>query len=311
MTPLKSSLDIIIPVFGSPNSLRPLVSSICESLSSDEFNFKIILVNDSCPFGSGVIVDSLSTQHHFIQGVHLIRNFGQHAAIAAGLTLSSADWVVVMDCDLQDNPKYITSFFEEAFAKKVDVVLAHRTERKVSFLKRMQSQLFHFFMTNFIGFKTKSTVGNFGLYSKRVIHSINSLGDKSRPFPYLVQWLGYPASKVEVMQDKRFEGHSSYSLSKLVQLSLDIAIGFSDRPLKIAVFTGFIISLISTVFACYFMMRYFTLAIAPSGWTSLIVTVFLSTGAMMFTLGIVGLYVGKCFEQTKNRPVFVIDKIIN
>ncbi|HEY1080090.1 MAG TPA: glycosyltransferase family 2 protein [Bdellovibrio sp.] len=306
---MKQKIDIVVPVYGSPGSLRPLVESVRAALDANKYDLEILLVNDRCPRGSGAVVRELAASFDFVTGVDLVRNFGQHSAIAAGLSLSSGDWVVVMDCDLQDNPACINDFLKEAELKKCDVVLARRTERKVGFFKRLQSSLFHKVMNSVVGFRTHSTVGNFGLYSKRVIQSLHLMGDKSRPFPFLVQWLGYPTGFVDVVQEERFEGKSSYTLSKLVQLALDIAVGFSDRPLKIAVFSGFFVSLGAVVFALFFIARYFILAIVPSGWTSLIVTMFMSLGAILFTLGIVGLYVGKNFEQAKNRPTFLIDEV--
>ncbi|MBC7420230.1 MAG: glycosyltransferase family 2 protein [Bdellovibrio sp.] len=302
--------SVVIPVYKAPETLAPLHLKISEELSKVTSDYEIIFVNDACPLGSWNQIQRICKLDSRTKGVNLVRNFGQHPAIFAGLKSATGDWIFVLDCDLQDDPKYMLALYEKAL-EGYDVVLAKRSERKESRCKKLQSWLFYKVLKIVLDVKMDHQIANFGIYSKNTIDASMLMGDRIRFFPYLISWLGFPTASVVVSQDSRYEGVSSYSFTRALKLAFDIAISSSNRPLFFSVIVGAICAGISFTLGLYFIIRYFTLGYVPSGWTSLSVTVLFSTGLILLNLGILGLYLARTYDQTKQRPIFLIEKRIN
>jgi len=303
-------ISTVIPCYGAPNTLPLLYEQLTSVFKDLNCDYEIILINDCCPQGSWQKILDISTYDKKVKGINLSRNFGQHAAISCGLDHAQGDWVIVMDCDLQDDPMYIKNLIHMT-SKGYQVVQAKRTYRDERWFKKLQSWAFYKFLKLVLDVHMDYRVGNYGIYSKTVIKSIRSMGDKVRFFPYLVSWVGFPHAFIEITQKSRIEGKSSYSLYKSLHLAFDIAISSSGRPLIWSVFTGAICSLGSFFLGIFFFIRYFSLGLAPSGWTSLSVTIFFSTGIILSSLGTLGLYLLRVYDQTKERPVYLIQQSTN
>jgi dolichol-phosphate mannosyltransferase len=157
------------------------------------------------------------------------------------------------------------------------------------------------------GIEQDGTIGNFGIYSNRVIEEVKKLKEPLRAFPPMVKWVGFKSISIDVEHALRFEGKTSYNLSKLINLALDIALAYSDKPLKLTVKTGFLISIFSIIFAVISVIRYYLGDITMSGYTSLIVSIWFLSGLMIFILGIVGLYISKIFDGVKSRPLYIVE----
>lgn len=304
-------ISAVIPVYGAPNSLKTLHERLIAVFQKVSADYEIILVNDACPKNSWAEIQSICRKDPKAKGVNLVRNFGQHSAISAGLAQVTGDWVTVLDCDLQDDPAHILEFLRTVESGKFDVVLAHRVERQERLLKRIQSWLFYKFLNIFLGVKMDHRVGNYGFYSRRVIDATKLMGDKIRFFPFLISWLQFPTTSINIVQNGREEGQSSYTLRKALGLALDVALASSNRPLLWSVQLGGICALSSFAFGTFFLIRYFSLGLAPTGWTSLIVTIFFSTGLILVSLGILGLYISRMNDQVRSRPNYIIQEIIN
>ena len=245
-----------------------------------------------------------------VRGVRLSRNFGQHYAISAGLSLARGNWVIVMDCDLQDRPVEIPRLLEKV-AEGYDAVVARRTMRQDSFLKKLSSRLFYGTLGWLTGTAHDPAIANFGIYSAKVIATINSMPESIRYFPTMVRWVGFRTASLDVEHAARPEGKTSYNLRSLFNLALDICLAYSDKPLRMAVGTGFVVSSIGFVFAGFTALQAFRGKIQVLGYASLIVSLWVLSGLMIFIMGVVGLYVGKCFEGVKRRPVFIISETRN
>jgi dolichol-phosphate mannosyltransferase len=307
----KPYFSIVSPVYRAEKILPELVRRIELSVSEITSEFEIIFVEDCGPDNSWEVIESLSQFNSRIKGFKLSRNFGQHYAITCALDHAKGDWVVVMDCDLQDRPEEIGRLYEKALESKADIVLAKRKNRKDSWVNRLTSKLFYSFLASLTGWKYDSSVANFGIYSKNVIDNYNRLREPIRVFPVMINWLGFKTYFLEVEHALREEGKSSYTLRKRLRLALDIVLAFSDKPLRILVKLGLVISMSSFVFAAVVVIRYFLGQITVSGYASLIASIWFLSGLIIFTLGIVGLYVGKIFDGVKNRPLYVVSKQIN
>ncbi len=236
----------------------------------------------------------------------LARNFGQHYAITAGLAAASGHWVVVMDCDLQDRPEEISKLYEHATNKELDVVLAARKKRKDFWLKKIASKIFYKAFAFMSGAKLNSDVANFGIYNHKVIESVLAMGDRIRYFPAMIQWVGFMQDTIVVEHNERHSGRSSYSPVKLIRLACNTTLAFSDRPLKLTVVLGLTISLTSVIIGLFYLHRYLSNEIEVLGFTSLILSIWFLSGVLVFILGILGIYIGKVFECTKGRPLYLV-----
>ena len=307
MLPLFS---IISPVYEAENLIDTLVERIGEQMSILGENYEIILVEDGSLDNSWQKIETNAQKDSRIKGIKLSRNFGQHYAITAGLQAAKGEWIVVMDCDLQDNPAEIPKLYQKA-QKGYEVVLARRKHRQDNFLKRFFSWTFYKALSYLTGQKQDASVANFGIYHKKVIQAINQMPENQRYFPTMVAWAGFRQSKLDVSHQARSAGKSSYSFGKRLNLAVDIILAYSDKPIRLTIKMGFSIALLAFIFAIITLIRYFTGEIKVLGYTSLIISISFFSGLIMMTLGVVGLYVGKTFESVKKRPLYIIDKTLN
>lgn len=300
-------ISIVSPVYRSEKILPILVSEIAKLANKIGQDYEIILVDDRSPDGSWEVMKNLSEENKNLKIYRLSRNFGQHATIIAGLSKAKGEWIVVMDCDMQDQPKEIEKLYEKAL-EGFDVVLARRELRIDSFFKRLSSRLFYKVFNYLAGIQINNEIANFGIYNKKVIQSILTINDNIKFFPLFVNWVGFKTTNVSVEHSSREEGTSSYNLSKLFSLAFNVIVSFSDKPLKIFVGFGAFISLLAILVGGYFMISFFQGKITEPGFSSLILSIWFLSGVIISCIGVVGIYLGKTFNQTKNRPVFIIDE---
>lgn len=303
-------LSIVSPVYKADKIIPVLVERIEKAIGKITDDYEIVLVEDGSPDDCWKVIDSLATTNPKIKGVKLSRNFGQHPAIMAGLSQAKGEWVVVMDCDLQDQPEEIEKLYDRAL-EGYDIVLAKRRNRRDGFLKRMSSLFFSKVYGYFTDTEYDNEVANFGIYNKKVIQSILEIPDTIKFFPLFVKFVGYNSTSIIVEHAERAQGNTSYSFAKLSSLAFNTIISFSNKPLKLFVKFGLTISIISFLIGIYNLYLALTNQIAVLGYSSIIVSIWFLSGVLITTIGVTGIYVGKIFDQTKGRQVFIIDKIIN
>lgn len=303
-------ISVVTPVYGCKTCLAELYLRLKNTLEYITHDFEIILVNDASPDGAWQTIVELAARDTRIKGINLSRNFGQHYAITAGLDHAQGEWVVVMDCDLQDQPEEIVKLYNKALGG-FDVVLAQRIVRYDSWSKRLGSKLFYRILGYLTGTEQDASIANFGIFNTKVIHAIRSMGDYNRYFPTMVRWVGFRTCKLPVQHAMRTAGASSYSLKKLLHLSLDVILSFSDKPLRLTVKLGFAISVIAFMFALYNLFLYLHGDIEVAGFTSLIISIWFLSGLIISIMGIVGLYIGKTFDKVKQRPAYIISNQLN
>ena len=306
----KTFFSIVTPVYGCKTSLYELYLRLTSTLEILNPDFEIIMVNDGSTDGVWESIVELSQKDKRVKGLSLSRNFGQHNAITAGLDHCKGEWVVVMDCDLQDQPEEIAKLYAKAI-EGYDYVLAKREKRKDIWIKRLYSKLFYNILSWLTDSKADASIANFGIFNIRVIQSINTLREKTRWFPSFVNWVGFNGTNIEVVHATRKNSKSSYSFRKLFNLALDVILLNSDKPLKLVVKFGFLISFTSLFFAVITIYRYFDGKIAVMGWTSLIISVWFLSGIIIFILGIIGLYLARVYDHSKDRPLYIIKENTN
>lgn len=303
-------LSIVSPVYNAEKIIPQLISRIEKSVQKITADYEIIFVEDNGQDNSWRLIEEVARANSKVVGIKLSRNFGQHYAITAGLDEADGDWVVVMDCDLQDQPEEIEKLYYKA-QEGFDVVIAKRSNRKDSYIKKLFSKMFYRTLGYLTGSRQDETVANFGIYSRKVVNAIVSMRESRRYFPTMVQWVGFKSAKVDVEHSERSEGTSSYNFKRLVNLALDIILAYSDKPIRLMVKTGLLITVISVVVALVYFIKWLRGDVVVLGYTSLIISIWLLSGIILSTLGIIGLYVGKTFEGVKNRPIYIIEKKTN
>lgn len=303
-------ISIVIPVYGCVECLEELHNRLVTVLDSLVGSYEIILVEDASPDDSWERILELTKNNSSVKGIRLSRNFGQHKAITAGLDFATGEWIVVMDCDLQDKPEEITKLYQKAITG-YDIVFARRYDRKDSFFKKLGSKLFYKFMSYMTNTKLDPAIANFGIYNKKVIHAVKGMRENLRYFPVMVKWVGFRSTAIDVVHSERHSGKSSYSLKKLINLSVDVVVSFTEKPLKLMVFSGLVISILSALYALYILVFAIAGNIEVEGWASVMVSIWFISGVMISMLGVVGIYVGKAFDEAKKRHLYLIDKLIN
>ncbi len=302
-------ISFVSPVYKADKMLDQLVNEIHKVMLTINESYEIILVDDRSPDKSWDVMKQLSLKFPVVRSIRLSRNFGQHPAIMAGLANAKGEWVVVLDCDLQDQPKEVLKLYTKAL-EGFDIVLAKRKDRQDSFFKKMTSFIFSKIYGFFTDTQYDNEVANFGVYHSKTIRSILEISDSIKFFPLFVKFVGYHSTSIIVEHSPRAEGDSSYSLSKLISLAFNSIISFSNKPLKLFVKFGLIISLISFLFGLYNVYLTFNHEIEVLGYSSIIVSIWFLSGIIITTIGITGIYVGKIFDQTKDRPIYLIDEEI-
>jgi len=310
MNEIRPNISVVVPVYMGEKFVVNLVNRIEKVMMKLGQTYEIILVNDSSPDNSEEVINSICQENENVKALMLSRNFGQHYAIHAGLEQSKGDWIVVMDCDLQDKPEEIERLFYKA-TEGFDIVLAQRLTRNDSYFKRLSSKLFYLVLGYLTDTEQDSSVANFGIYRRKIVDAILNMNDYIRYFPTMVQWVGFSKTKLPVEHQEREAGKSTYNLKKLLTLALDNIIGFSDKPLRLTVKFGIFISSIAGLIGCLYLYKYLTGEITVLGYASLIISIWFLSGVIIFILGITGIYIGKIFEKVKSRPLYIIDKKIN
>lgn len=303
-------ISVVIPVYKAEACLFELYSRLVRSLETLTHDFEIIMVEDCGGDGSWAIITELARKDSRVKGIQFSRNFGQHYAITAGVDRASGEWVVVMDCDLQDQPEEIPKLYAKAL-EGYDKVFARRYARKDSFLKKLSSKLFFMVFDYFTESDTDNTVANFGVYSKKVIDNFRKMREQSRSFPLFVKWLGFNVAYVNVEHAERYAGESSYTFSKMMNLAIDTIISLSNKPLKLAIKFGFLLACLSVLFGIYLISKYFFLGVPIMGWTSMMVSLFFIGGLLFANMGLLGLYIGKTYDEVKGRPLYVVSDMLN
>ncbi|OGW82663.1 MAG: glycosyltransferase [Omnitrophica bacterium RIFCSPHIGHO2_02_FULL_51_18] len=298
-------LSVVVPVYKAESCLTELYRRLRDSLTKISEDFEIILVEDCGGDRSWDIIKELAVKDRRVKGIRFTRNFGQHYGITAGLDQACGEWVVIMDCDLQDQPEEIPRLYAKA-REGYPAVLARRGPRKDFFLKKMISGLFYKLFRWLSGIDYDGRVGNFRIISKEVVKNYRNMREQLRFFGGLMSWMGYNTAFVDVEHAKSKIGKSTYSYRKLFRLAGDAVIAYSDKPLRVSVQVGFLISTAAFIAGLYILWRAFFLGVPVMGWTSLIVSLYFMSGLIIFILGIIGIYLGKVFDETKGRPLFVI-----
>jgi dolichol-phosphate mannosyltransferase len=310
MTNKAFSLSIVIPILNEQDGLQELIKQVSLVLDGVEGGpHELIFIDDGSTDASLAIIEKASTSDNRIQALSLSRNFGHQAAISAGLDYTTGDAVVVMDGDLQDSPQAILRFLE-FYHKGYDVVYAHRFKRKENWLLRGAYFLFYRLLALLSDIPIPLDTGDFSLMSRRVVNALIALPERTRFLRGLRSWVGFKQIGIDVERGPRFAGEAKYTTVKLLKLALDGIFAFSSIPLRFASFIGGLAIFVSFLYAMYALWAKIMAIESPAGFTALIFAIVFLSGVQLLFLGIIGEFLGRVFQETKQRPLYIVSRAI-
>jgi glycosyltransferase involved in cell wall biosynthesis len=299
-------IGIVIPVYRCTGCLRELHQRLKKELLSITRNHEIIFVDDGDLESAWILLKEIAKRDRKVKAYRLSKNFGQHAAITAGLSQSSARSVIVMDCDLQDPPELIHVLLRKA-REGFDIVLTKRIQKKHSILRKAAAWVYFKLLSFFNDAPIDGREGSFSLINHKVVQAYLKMRDRDRHYLFILRWLGFKTTLLEYEHAGRFDGESSYSFRSLVTHAFNGIFFQTTTLLRWIVYLGLGLSGVGFMLTLYILFLYFYRSIQP-GWTSIAILTLLIGGFIIASTGVTGLYIGKIFEQVKQRPLYVFDR---
>lgn len=304
-------LSVVSPCYGAPTLLRQLVKEITEAVSPLTESYEIVLVEDYSPDNSREIIREICAEDPHVKGIFLSRNFGQQSALNAGYDQAQGNYVVTLDCDLQNPPAQIRDLYLKA-KEGYDIVYATRRNRPDSFFMTQGSHIFNKLMGFLTDTRQDESVAEFAIFSHKVVEAMAKLGDYHRYYPLMTQWVGFKTAKVDVEHAVRSDGkRSSYSMRKRIELAVTTAVSFSTKSLRLIVYFGTVITLLAILAAIALVIKTLVMDTQVSGWVTLFVSMWFISGIMISVMGIIAVYIGSIFDEVKHRPSYLISETLN
>lgn len=299
-------ISVVIPIFNEQENLPELLRRTSASLTSTNREWEMILVDDGSRDTSAQLIRAAHAADSRIKLIVLSRNFGHQPAITAGIHHAAGQAVILIDGDLQDPPELIPDLVSK-WAEGNQVVLAKRRSRAESGAKGLGFRLFYPLFRRVSDLPDASDAGIFGLMDRAVVDHFNKLPERNRYIPGLRQWLGFKQAAVEYDRQERAAGQPKQTLTRLIKYAMDGMISFSNRPLRAATYFGFFVSAISFLLAIYYFLTFFIFKkTAGGGFTTIILCVLFLGGIQLITIGVLGEYIGRIYEEIKQRPLYVV-----
>ena len=309
-------ISVIVPMYNESEGVNILYERLVSAAKSWNEPFEVILINDGSRDNTFELCEALTKRDSRIKLLGFSRNFGHQAAVTAGLRYASGEIVTVIDADLQDPPEELHRFIQKC-REGYDVVYAVRTKRKEGPVKKICYWLYYRILSALATIDIPLDSGDFCVMNRKVLDALNALPERNRFIRGLRVWLGYRQIGLSYERKERGFGAPKYTFSKLLNLALDGLINFSYKPLRILMITGALVGLLSFLAGIVVLFQYFTdttiVGYNPRdarGWTSLILAVLFLSGTQLFGMGILGEYIGRLFDETKGRPIYIVDQQI-
>ncbi|MDP3541412.1 MAG: glycosyltransferase family 2 protein [Elusimicrobiota bacterium] len=305
-------LTLVIPLYNESEVLPQLLARLDAALPKLGADTEVILVDDGSGDGTAELIDRACRERPWCRGVMLSRNFGHQIAVTAGMQHARGRAVAILDGDLQDPPEVVAEFHAK-LKEGYDVVYAVRRQRKEGILKRAAYALFYRLMRALSTIPIPLDSGDFCVMSRRVVDRINAMPERHRFVRGLRSWVGYRQTGHEYPRSARAAGESKYGFSKLLKLAFDGIFTFSEAPLQWSMQFGFLVSAVSFAWGAYIVLWRLFVPGATSlpGWATLTVGMFFLGGVQLFSIGILGEYVGRIHNEVKGRPLFIVERTVN
>lgn len=305
-------ISIVAPVYNEPQViLSALVERIGTSVAGLTDDYEIVLVDDGSRIETWEAIMAVGLERPQVKGLRFSRNFGQHAAIAAGLDHASGDWIVVMDSDLQDRPEVIPELYSKA-QEGFDIVFVNREARPEGAIYQYFAMLFYRLLNLLSGQSYERQQGNFSIVSKAVLKAFRDVPDRDRFYGGTISWLGFHRASIGAAHGDRLAGKSTYNLRGRFRFAFRLLFGFSTRLLYVAIFLGLVFAIIGFGLAADIVIyKILNPELPLPGWPSVMTAVFFTAGLTNLMLGLIGIYIGNLVELAKNRPSYLVAQKLN
>lgn len=302
-------ISIVVPVFNEVENLPTLYNRLVSVMNEFTPNYELIFIDDGSRDTSRELLQSFSEQNPRVCIVELARNFGHQTAISAGLNYARGQGVVIMDADLQDPPEVLPQFISK-WKEGFDVVYAVRTKRKEIWWKRAAYDLFYRLLKYVANIDIPLDAGDFCIMDRRVVDLLNAMPERNRFVRGIRSWVGLNQTGLVYERQARNAGQPKYSLRRLIYLGLDGLVSFSYVPLRMILMAGTAISVLSIFLAIFYAIKRLFVGLNPPGFATTIVAILFLAGVQLITIGVIGEYVGRTFEEVKRRPLYVVHRVI-
>ncbi|MCR4436620.1 MAG: glycosyltransferase family 2 protein [Clostridiales bacterium] len=298
--------SIVVPVYNEEKNIALLYEKLVQVMGAE--SYEVIFVDDGSRDNTFKELEALASKDDRVRAVSFSRNFGHQIALTAGYDLAEGQAVICLDGDLQHPPELIPEMIEK-WKQGFDIVLTIREDSDdTTFFKRVTSRLFYKIINKLAKIEIKPGCADFRLMDRKVLDTLNTFRERSRFLRGIISWMGYRCAYINYKANERVFGKSKYSLAKMVKFAVDGVLSFSSYPLKLSSIFGYTISGFAFIYIVYalFAKLYFNAAI--SGWASLLIAILLLGGVQLICIGIIGEYLSRIYDETKNRPLYIVDK---
>ena len=301
----KKHISIVIPLLNEAGNIPVLYKALIDVIEKITLDYEIIFVDDGSSDNSFEYIQQLSNQNKKVLGISLSRNFGHQIALTAGIEHTCGEVVITMDADMQHPPEMIPVLYER-YKEGFDIVNTIRIETQdAGTFKKISSRQFYKLINRLSDVRIEPAAADFRLMNRKTVDAFLSIKEKDRFTRGLVSWLGFKQSNIEYKSPSRFSGKSKYSLTKMIRFAIDGITSFSSKPLRISFFAGLIISFCGMLYAGYAVAKHFYKQTIP-GWTSILVCILIIGGMQLISIGIIGEYLARVFNEAKNRPLYLV-----
>jgi len=303
-------ITAVIPLLNEEKLVGELIRRVEFNLRKISPDYRVIIIDDGSTDSTWEKIKNEGADNSRISGIKFSRNYGHHYAITAGINNSDSDWVIVMDGDLQDRPEVIPDLYSKA-QEGFDIVFVNRIERKESLIYLLVQKIFYKTLNILSGLNFNSKQANFSIISKKVAESHRLFNEQARFYVSTIKWLGFSTSSINARHGERFDGKPSYTIKRRIKLAFDVIVTFSERPLKFAISIGIVLSVSSILIAIWIAVKALNSEFTVLGWPSIIFSIFFTTGINLIILGILGIYLGRVFNEVKRRPLYIEEERMN
>jgi dolichol-phosphate mannosyltransferase len=301
-------LSVVIPVFNEEENLTVLYRRLTDVMEQAKLEYELVFINDGSRDRSSDLLQSLAIQDNRLTVVDLSRNFGHQIAISAGLDFACGQAVAIMDADLQDPPEVLPMFIEK-WREGHDVVYAIREKRKEGIFKHVTYKVFYRLLRGIANIDIPLDAGDFCIMDRRVVDLLVRMPERNRFVRGIRTWVGFDQVGLAYERQARYSGRTKYSLTKLTYLALDGLVSFSYIPLRIISILGLMVSALSVLTGIAYIVQRLVFKLSPPGFATIIVGILFLGGVQLITLGVIGEYIGRIFEEVKNRPLYIVRRV--
>ena len=301
----QTQISIVIPLLNEEGNIKVLYESLLPVVEKISADYEIVFVDDGSKDSSFDIITKISQLNKRVLGISLSRNFGHQIALSAGLEHASGEAVVMLDADMQHPPEIIVDLYNK-YKEGFDIVNTIRTETAdVGIFKKITSYYFYKLINRLSDIHIEPAAADFRLMNRKTVNAFLQMKEKDRFTRGLVSWMGFKQAQIEYIAPQRFAGKSKYSLLKMFRFAADGITAFSAKPLRVSFFAGIIVSFTGLLYAIYAVFQYFGGQNIP-GWTSILVSILIIGGIQLISIGIIGEYLARVFNEAKNRPMYLV-----